>query len=116
MPRFLIVALALITAACATAPERVQALDVPASYYAAYDCDLLRQERIRVLTRLNTLAGMQRKQANKDAWTVAAGVGLYAPALVLLAGSDVKKQLAQVKGEHLALEEAAQGKGCPPAA
>ena len=116
MPRFLVTALALLTVACTTPPERVQAVSVPVSHYTAYDCELLRQERVRVLTRLNTLASMQRKQANKDAWTVAAGVGLYAPALVLLAGADVKKQLAQAKGEHFALEEAARGKGCPTAA
>lgn len=97
---------------CATAPDKVKPTAVSSSVYAQYDCEMLRQELIRLNAKVDTLSGMQRQQASNDAWTVGASLLFYPPALLLLAGSDVKKTLAQSKGEQAAVLRARTDRNC----
>ena len=100
-------------AGCATSPEKVKATYVSPAQYANYDCIQVREEMIRVFSRANTMTSMQRSKSEKDALAVGASVALFWPAAFLVAGGDVKDELASLKGQYTALSEASKAKNCP---
>ncbi|CAN1546852.1 hypothetical protein MCEMIH16_01997 [Caulobacteraceae bacterium] len=107
---------AAMLTACATAPDKIQASYVSPIQYSAYDCDQIRAELLRVSGRVREVAGAQKRQSNNDAWAMGVGLVLFWPALFFLAGgSDRKEELARLKGDYDALEQAAIQKKCPVA-
>lgn len=56
--------------------------------------------------------GAQKKQADTDAVAMGVGLVLFWPALFFLAGDDQKEELARLKGEYEALQQAAIQKDC----
>jgi hypothetical protein len=111
--RDLLLGVALLLAGCATNPEKVKATFVSPAQYANYDCIQIREEMIRVFSRANTMTSMQRSKSEKDALAVGASIALFWPAAFLVAGGDVKDELASLKGQYAALTEASNAKKCP---
>jgi len=67
---------------------------------------------IRVSNQVRTVAGVQDKEASNDAVAMGVGMVLFWPALFFLAGDDKEQELAQLKGEHQALQQSAIQKEC----
>jgi len=69
-------------------------------------------EFMRVNRKLMEITKAQRKEANKDAVAMGVGMILFWPALFFMIGEDKKDELARLKGEYEALEQAAIQKEC----
>ena len=108
----LAVILCLLISGCASSPDSIEAAYVSPLEYQSYDCDQLGQEMRRVGRKVQEVTGHQDDEATGD--TVAMGVGLviFWPALFFLIGSDREEELARLKGEAEAVEQAAIGKNC----
>jgi hypothetical protein len=99
---------------CATPPGKIEAAVVSASVYDPYDCPQIKAELVRVQGRLQTVIDMQGKQASRDKLLTSAF--LFSPAfttIMLVAGKDLKREVSVLKGEFIALNEAAKARGCP---
>jgi hypothetical protein len=109
-------ALAAQLAACASLPESVEARDVSPAQYAAYDCDQVRQEMARVGVEVDRLYGVQGQRVARDWVVFGAGVATaFWPAVFLLAGDGKEDELAELKGQQVALEKTAIENHCPVA-
>lgn len=105
------VALSLL-AACTTPPDKVSASYVSPMQYADYSCAQIKGELQRVNRKVVSVSGAQKKEADKDAVAMGVGLVLFWPALFFLVGDDQKEELARLKGEYDALQEAAVKKEC----
>lgn len=95
----------------ATAPEQIQAAYISPLVYQPYNCGQLRQEYARIGRRTDEVFAAQAGESSKDAGAVAIGIFLW-PALFALAGEDRRYEVARLKGEADALEQAAIQKNC----
>ena len=102
----------LALSACASNPDSIQASYVSPMTYGAYTCDQLRSENARVGARVAEVTGQQRSNANADAWALGIGMVVFWPALFFMANGDKKDELARLKGEYEAIQQAAVTKGC----
>lgn len=93
--------------ACDISPAYVSPLT-----YHHYSCDQIRQELIRVNSRVMEVTGQQDSAADKDAAALAVGLVLFWPALFFMAGGDKKEELSRLKGEYEALEKCSIEKNC----
>lgn len=84
--------------------------------YQHYSCDQIRQELVRVNSKVMEVTGQQDSAANKDTAALAVGMILFWPALFFMVGGDKKEELARLKGEYEALEKCAIEKKCSIAA
>lgn len=104
---------AALLSACASQPEDIQAAYVSPNIYANYTCPELFTERERVVARVNLVADAQSDKATNDAVATGVGIILFWPALFLLAsGSDREAELAQLKGNYDAIEQAITARKC----
>ena len=106
-------AMILMVASYSTASKDVNPSYVSAAQYAAYDCEQISLELARISTQANALGGKLDKNRSNDNLTATAGVILFWPALFFLGGTkEQEAQFAKLKGEYLALEQAAVLKRC----
>jgi len=105
-------ALSLALSGCAPSSENVKPAYVSPLQYQGYSCNQIRQEMMIVARHVSEVSGTQDSHATND--DVAMGVGLiiFWPALFFLANKDQREELARLKGEYEALEEAAVRKNC----
>lgn len=104
---------ALAVSACATAPDKIQAQYVSPLQYQHYDCGQIRNELIRISSRVSEVTGQQQRQANNDALAMGVGLVLFWPALFFLAGgNDKKEELGRLKGEYDSLQIVGNEKRC----
>lgn len=114
--------MAVASAACTTSPDSVQPRYVSPVAYNAWQFDQLPEERARLTAEVRKFPDLQRQNANADAAMMTVGVVLPWPVLFGLAATkDRKADLARVKGEYEAVEQALRNKACaipppPPAA
>lgn len=101
-----------IISACATAPDKISASYVSPLQYQNLDCDQVREEMIRVSAHVKEVAGVQKHKHDSDEVAMGVGLVLFWPALFFLAGGDKKEELARLKGEYDALDQAAIAKKC----
>ena len=99
--------------ACAASPALIKPAHVSSDRYAAFDCDQVRNELIRVSDRSRKLSGGQRFQAVTDPVVFGVGVAVFWPALFLLGAPDHEDEISQLKGEYETLESTAIEKKCP---
>lgn len=92
--------LALATTGCATRASSVAPVSISASEYATLDCADSRAEAQAARERSFALSRRQNNAATADA----AAVFLFALPLGSVFGADVSGELAQAKGEVLALD------------
>jgi hypothetical protein len=102
-----------LLAGCAKDANQVGASYVSPILYENYTCPQLAEEAQRVSSRAAQASGVQDQKATND--KVAMGVGLivFWPALLLTKGNDeTTVELARLKGEMDAIEQASIKKKC----
>lgn len=91
---------AFVVSGCATRASGVAPVSVSSNDYAKLSCDRQREELASARIKEEAL----RKKQNNAALLDAAGVFIALVPVGSLFGSDVEGELAQAKGETLALE------------
>ncbi len=104
----------MITAGCASQPDKIATTYVSPIQYNAYQCNQIAGEFSRVSRRTNELYGSLKKEADNDAAQMAVGMLFLWPTLFFLEGGDGPEaaEYARLKGESEALEIAAIQKNC----
>lgn len=97
---------------CASSPESVSSSYVSPLQYQSYDCDQVAQEMHRITHKVQEVTGVQSSKASGDAVAVTASLLFWPALLFLAAGEDKSAELARLKGEAEALEQAAVQKKC----
>ena len=98
--------------ACATPPDKVSASYVSPIQYSDYSCTQIKREMTRVQRQVNTVTGQQQKAATNDAVATGVALVLFWPAIFFIAGGDKADELAALKGEYEALQQAAIKEDC----
>ena len=81
--------------------------------YQTYTCQQLALEAQSISTRAATLSGVQDGQRTKDQWSTAAAVVISWPAAFFVGGDkQAAAELAQMKGQMIAVEQASIAKKC----
>jgi hypothetical protein len=109
------VVFAAVLAGCAARPEKIAPAYVSSMQYQPYDCKALRAETDRVVTRLNSLSGVQNKKATTDAILTGTAIVLFWPAAFFasgVSGSDSEAEIGNLKGQAEALQATYRAKGC----
>jgi hypothetical protein len=110
------VGLAAITAAltgCATYSEKIAPSYVSPVMYDSLNCRQIAEESTRVAQRAAEAAGAQDSQATKDSVLTAATIVIFWPAAFFVQGDRQNAtELARLKGEMQALEQASSRKNC----
>ena len=76
-------------------------------------CQQLALEAQAISTRAAALSGAQDSQHTKDGWTTAAAVVIFWPAAFFVGGDkQTAAELAQMKGQMVAIEQASIQKKC----
>lgn len=102
----------LIVSGCAQKADKIQPSYVSPLQYGDYSCKQIKAEINRVGRRMNEVAGVQDKTASNDAAAMGVGLVLFWPALFFIDSTDQRVELARLKGEFDALEQAAIQKNC----
>ena len=108
MKRLILIASLLAMSACAASPDSIQPAYVSPVAYNAYDCDQLGAEEARLQSALSAVSKEQRDARSGDAW----GVALLGLPVSSFSGKNVASQVAQVKGNINAVQEAQTIKKC----
>jgi hypothetical protein len=108
-----IVALGAALCGCASSSADIAAAYVSPVAYQGYSCQQLALEAQAISTRAATLSGVQDSQRTKDGWATAAAVVIFWPAAFLVGGDKQNAaELAQMKGQMVAVEQASIAKKC----
>lgn len=111
--RIVAVIAALSLAGCASKSADIAPAYVSPMQYQSYTCQQLAAEAQRVSAAAANAAGQQDSQATKDAVATTVGVIVFWPTLFLIGGDKQNAaQLAQMKGEMDAIEQASIQKQC----
>jgi len=102
------VAAMLFLSGCAVAPESIAPSYVSEIPYDSYSCQQLGEEFSRVSNALGTASQQQNNARSQD--TV--GVLLLGLPVSSLSGGNVAPQVAQLKGEENAIQQASIRKNC----
>jgi hypothetical protein len=107
------VAAALIVTGCASAPGHVAPAYVSPTQFSTLSCAAIGAEGIRLSEKVAEVTGKQQSKADSDAVAMGVGMLLFWPALFILAsGQDHAPELARLKGEVLAQQQAWNEKDC----
>jgi hypothetical protein len=101
-------AILALLAACARQPGDIVAASVPTDPYMQMSCQSLAVERDGKETRLGTLSGEQEETANRDA----AWMAMVHIPVASMANGDHADEIADLKGQIAAIDQAAQAKSC----
>jgi hypothetical protein len=108
-----IVALAATLCGCASSSEDIMPAYVSPVAYQSYTCQQLALEAQAISTRAATLSGAQDKQRTNDGLATAAAVVIFWPAAFFVGGDkQTAAELAQMKGQMVAVEQASNAKKC----
>ncbi|MGO4705063.1 hypothetical protein AB4072_04700 [Microvirga sp. 2MCAF38] len=108
-----VVAVSMAAAGCASRSDDVSAAYVSPIAYQSYSCRELGQEAQRVSSAAATAAGVQDRQRTNDAVATTAAVVIFWPAAFFVGGDNAKTaELARLKGQMQAIEEASIQKKC----
>jgi hypothetical protein len=103
----------LATAGCARNASKIDAAYVSPLQYNSLTCEQIAEESARVASRAAQVTGQQNKQASNDAVAMGVGLVIFWPALFFVGGKNDKSgEVARLKGEMDALEQASIQKGC----
>ena len=101
------------TAGCASKSEDIAAAYVSPTSYQSLTCAQLGEEAQRVSARASQAVGVQNKKAADDATATAVSLILFWPAAFLIKGDKASAaEVARLKGEMQALEQANTAKKC----
>lgn len=97
---------------CASRANNISATYVPPMKYQNHTCDQIRQKLDSVCEKVNILSSVQNADANSDPVALASGlISLWLPVMFMSGGSH-EKDIAQLKGDIIALEQSAIEKQC----
>lgn len=103
----------IFLAACASKSENIQATYMSPMVYEPYTCSQLAEEGQRISARAAQVAGVQDKNRQDDTIKTTVGVILFWPILFANEGDgQTAAELAQLKGQKKAIEEASIKKNC----
>ena len=106
-------AVGVAVAGCATAPDKIQAASLSPLAYKERSCKEIAAEFNRVSAHARELHAVLKERADTDAAQMGIGMLLLWPTLLWLDGDGVDtEEYAKLKGEQVALEEAAAAKQC----
>lgn len=97
---------------CASKSENITAAYVSPLTYQSYSCPQLREEATRVSARAVQVTGAQDQKATNDAVATGVGIILFWPALLFIKGDATAAEVARLKGEMDAIEQASVQKRC----
>ena len=100
------VLLAASFSGCAKKSTEVQAAYVPKSKYIDRECKLLEKDMEDVSYRLVSATKSQDSAHNRDVAMVVVGTVLFWPAYFVMLAGDEEEELAILKGEYQAIDEA----------
>ena len=103
---------ALALSGCADNSSQIQANYVSPLAYNSYDCESLEQEYARLVRESQSINTQQDGIASSDSLATGVGLFLFWPALFFIDNDDLREQVAQLKGEVGAVEQAAIQKKC----
>lgn len=108
-----VVALGAALAGCASSASDIAPTYVSPVMYQSYNCQQLAMEAQGVSTRAAALSGAQDSQHTKDALVTTAAVVVFWPAAFFVGGDkQTAAELAQMKGQMVAIEQASIAKKC----
>jgi hypothetical protein len=98
---------------CASSSADITPAYVSPVMYQAYTCPQLAQEAQAVSTRAASLSGVQDQKRTNDGLATAAAVVIFWPAAFFVGGDkQTAAELAQMKGQMVAIEQSANAKRC----
>jgi hypothetical protein len=113
MRSFGIVALSVALGGCASSSSEIAPAYVSPVVYQAYTCQQLAQEAQAVSARAATLSGVQDQKRTNDGVATAAAIVIFWPAAFFVGGDkQTAAELAQMKGQMVAIEQASVAKKC----
>ena len=108
-----VTATSVFLAGCAQKSTDITASYVSPVTYQSYSCNQLSQEAQRVSQRVQTSVAAQDKKAGNDTAMTAVSLVLFWPAAFMIKGDgDNSSELARLKGEMDAIEQANIQKRC----
>jgi hypothetical protein len=108
-----LVALCAALAGCASSSAEITPAYVSPVMYQAYTCPQLALEAQAVSTRAASLSGVQDSKRSNDQLATAAAVVVFWPAAFFVGGDkQTAAELAQMKGQMVAIEQASIQKKC----
>jgi hypothetical protein len=108
-----IVALGAALGGCASSSAEITPAYISPVAFQGYTCQQLALEAQSLSTRAASLSGVQDSQRTKDQWSTAAAVVIFWPAAFLVGGDkQTAAELAQMKGQMVAVEQASIEKKC----
>lgn len=100
-------------AGCASSSSEIAPAYVSPVAYQSFTCQQLAMEAQGVSQRAATLSGAQDKQRTNDGLATAAAVVVFWPAAFFVGGDkQTAAELAQMKGQMVAIEQASNQKKC----
>jgi hypothetical protein len=106
-------ALSLTAAGCASRSEDVAAAYVSPMAYSSYSCRELSAEAQRISAAAAAASGAQDSSRTKDVVATTAAVVIFWPAAFFVGGNGAQTaELARLKGQMQAVEEASIQKRC----
>ncbi|SOH92609.1 hypothetical protein SAMN06273572_101457 [Monaibacterium marinum] len=97
---------------CASSSDEIMPAYVSPIQYDSYSCSQLAQENNRIASRLNHLTGEQDDRASSDAVATGVAIILFWPAAFFIEGDDLAPEIAQLKGQFDAIDQAAVRNDC----
>ena len=99
--------------ACASKSNEITAAYVSPVTYQSYSCQQLSQEAQAVSARASAVAGAQDQKRTNDQIATTAAIVIFWPAAFFVSGDGpVAAELAQLKGQMVAIEQASIQKKC----
>jgi hypothetical protein len=113
MRRLTTLPLYILLAGCASSSAEIRPSYVSPLQYQNLSCQQLGAEAERVSRRASEVAGVQDSNKTSDAWVTGAAIVLFWPAAFFVKGDgQAAAELARLKGEFEAIEQASIQKNC----
>lgn len=109
----LVAAVAAMLCGCAKSSGEITGSYTSPLLYQSFTCEQLAEEAVRVSRRVAEVSGVQDQKATSDAVTTGVAIVLFWPAAFMLNGNDQNAaELARLKGEYDAIQQANIQKNC----
>jgi hypothetical protein len=112
MRNLAIVALGAALAGCVSSSAEISAAYVSPVMYQNHTCQQLAMEAQAVTARAGVVSGAQDQKRSNDALATAAAVVVFWPAFFVGGNGQTAAELAQLKGQLAAIEQASIAKKC----
>jgi hypothetical protein len=104
---------AFLLAGCASSATDITPTYVSPVMYQSYTCQQLAMEAQGISARAAALSGAQDSQRTKDTIATTAAIVIFWPAAFFVGGDkQTAAELAQMKGQMIAIEQASTAKKC----